>query len=234
MSTVTERPILFNDEMQRANLADLKTQTRRPIDKRALALLAQGFSPEYVARRENGVCRYGYPGDHLWGREAWSADIEIPGTGDLWWHETPKTFRSWRATTYLFYRADGVIVHGGRHENTDVSLATDWPYRVSTWRPTRDDMAGFRWQPSIHMPRWASRTLFEITELRAQRVQEISEGDIVAEGATVDRVSARTGVPWAQIPTLFHAWRLAWNATYGEGAWERNDWVWAITYRRIH
>lgn len=70
------------------------------------------------------------------------------------------------------------------------------------------------WRPSIHMPRRASRLTLRLTDVRVERIQEITGLDIVAEGCDGSRVG----------------FLELWNDTNGPGAWERNDWVWALTF----
>ena len=89
-----------------------------------------------------------------------------------------------------------------------------------------------RWRPSIHMPRWASRILLEVTEVRVERVQEISEEDAQAEG-----IPERSPVPGpgAQVGYARAAFRELWdsiNADRGHG-WDANPWVWVVTFHRI-
>jgi hypothetical protein len=73
------------------------------------------------------------------------------------------------------------------------------------------------------MPRWACRTVVEITEIRVQRVQQISYEDEGAEGVTLgphcnDRHSGFIAL---------------WNSINGADSWNVNPWVWAITFRRV-
>lgn len=95
--------------------------------------------------------------------------------------------------------------------------------------------AAHRWRPSIHMPRWASRLLLEVTEVRVQRVQEISGEDAKAEG-----VNPIPYIMPGEEATLAgrlyqERFRVFWdsiNADRGYG-WGVNPWVWAISFRRI-
>ena len=88
-----------------------------------------------------------------------------------------------------------------------------------------------KWKPSIHMPKWACRTYLEITEIRVQRLQEISYADCIAEGI-VDRArnekrkSADGERPYEQYQSL-------WESINGPGSWDANPWVWAITFKKV-
>lgn len=82
---------------------------------------------------------------------------------------------------------------------------------------------------SIHMPRWASRITLEVTEVRVQRLQDISEEDARAEGMAVWDYDA--SAPGGAMGCTGYA-RL-WNVINGVGAWETNPWVWAISFRRV-
>jgi len=76
--------------------------------------------------------------------------------------------------------------------------------------------------PAIHMPRWAFRILLEVTDVRVQRLQEISEHDAMAEGC-IDVPDPRYAEAWAEL----------WESINGAGSWDANPWVWAISFKRI-
>lgn len=156
---VADRGIIFSAPMVLKLLAGEKTQTRRVVtNKTALDWLAPGnFTPEFVAEPDNHLCPYGIPGDRLYVRETWYDDNGLR-------HTEPKPTAPDR---FIEYRAD----HDCRN----------WEAGC----PCNDDAGRSSWRPAIHMPKWAARIWLEITDVRVQRVQEISEGDARAEGIGV-------------------------------------------------
>ncbi|MBB5741072.1 hypothetical protein [Brevundimonas aurantiaca] len=89
-----------------------------------------------------------------------------------------------------------------------------------------------RWRPSIHMPRWASRLTLEITEVRVERLQDISEADAMAEGAS----PCANGVWFDGKPEFAGcdargAYYSLWEHINGAGSWDANPWVWAVSFR---
>lgn len=96
-----------------------------------------------------------------------------------------------------------------------------------------------QWRPSIHMPRWASRLTLTVTEIRVQRLQDISEADAVAEGIerlksgrgfydpTVSKAAVRFG-EWTS--TAKQGFSRLWNSLHGPEAWDANPWVVAVSF----
>ncbi|UYW74117.1 hypothetical protein OFY05_00745 [Pseudocitrobacter faecalis] len=82
-----------------------------------------------------------------------------------------------------------------------------------------------RWTPSIHMPRWASRILLEITDVRVERLNDISECDAKAEGAPTEC----TLIGDKHYP----GFRSLWKSIYGDDSWQANPWVWVIEFKVI-
>lgn len=79
------------------------------------------------------------------------------------------------------------------------------------------------WTPSIHMPRWASRILLEITDVRVERLNDISIEDAIAEGTGIQVDSAMAIMEYS----------LIWESINGPGSWSVNPWVWCLTFKRI-
>lgn len=227
MSNVKERPILMSAPMVLALLDGSKTQTRRAIKPQPVRQLTPVV---HLQRRglntwsDDGSwsinCPYGVPGDRLWVRETWCVGED-------------------KHNFYLEFRADsdGVMHQRGRDKLTADENATldRWANKVDAWNP------------SIFMPRWASRITLEITGVRVERLQDMegaheTESDALKEG--VNRIhhgdgdyyySAFRDEPhgdnWTDPSSAF---RELWESINGPGSWERNDWVWVIEFRRIN
>ena len=111
-----------------------------------------------------------------------------------------------------------------------------------TYRADEDDGAHCkvkRWIPSIHMPRADSRILLEIVSVRIERLQDISDADIVAEGIDMETLAESQdrydivckGSDASSRATERTAWRDLCESTGGD--WEANPWCWAITFNRV-
>jgi hypothetical protein len=198
-----ERGILFSAPMVRKLLAGEKTQTRRVVtNKTALEWLEPDtFSPAFVADPGNFLCRYGYAGDRLWVRETWApVDAEMYAVGD---------------SEEVVYRADLTAA-----QLVDEAAARKLAPKLAKAHP---------WKPAIHMPRWASRITLEITDVRAQRLRDISDDDALAEGVAPLAVAGRA-------LSYTHGFRVLWDSINGarDGySWDANPWVWAISFARV-
>lgn len=97
---------------------------------------------------------------------------------------------------------------------------------------------GFKRRPSIHMPRAASRITLEITGVRVERLQDISEADAIAEGIEPD-VQPGDPVPlWRNYSTgntticPIYSYQTLWESINGDGSWAANPWVWCVEFSR--
>lgn len=89
-----------------------------------------------------------------------------------------------------------------------------------------EDRGGLRWRPSIHMPRWAGRITLEVTGVRVERLQDISEADALAEGVSAILDEMRRATPRCDFQAL-------WQSINGPGSWDANPWVWIVEFKRI-
>ncbi|WP_439958540.1 hypothetical protein [Pseudomonas aeruginosa] len=215
-----ERPILFSGPMVRAILEGRKTVTRRVVKPQPTPSKSGGHhwpcnvhqSMLHVERElQNGegcwcglaeaACPYGKPGDRLWVREAWTIDLIAA-------YSTEKGYDS---EYELRYRADDAV------REIHVAPGEPDPY-LALFDSQRGD-----WRPSIHMPRWASRILLEITAVRVERLQDLSDPDVLAEGCSHSEMQ-----PGDSLVSVFA--RL-WQSTGGE--WDANPWVWVVEFKRV-
>jgi hypothetical protein len=223
-----ERGQLYAAPMVLKLLADLKDQTRRRMRVQPPPSTT-GFSvyhhpdprPHWYANDGGSLldfavpCPQGAPGDRLWVRETWMPDPPRDGT--------------WPSTQYDGCKPRDLTLIPDRFKAPEYCL-----YRA-TWEgaPLRG------WGPAIHMPRWAARILLEVTQVRVQRLQDISEADAIAEGIErytgalrwVKYLDAISGEPVHN--TARDAYFALWEALHGPGSVDANEWVWAINFKRL-
>lgn len=214
-----ERPILFSGSMVRAILDGRKTQTRRvikpqPIDMELFEIVC------------NGKVHYRRPAGHPMLDEAlatpgYSVRSVIEGLIQQSPYGKPGD-RLWVREAFAGNGTDAVWYREGAEYPNDLIM---------------------KWKPSIHMPRWASRITLEITEVRVERLQEISKDDAIAEGVrvlplqeTTDPSAWYESAPGMnQSRSAEECYRKLWdsiNADRGFG-WDTNPWVWAISFKRV-
>jgi hypothetical protein len=211
-------------------LAGEKTQTRRIVKPQPQdgvirkESLISGPYWKAVTGQQKWSCPYGHPGDVLWVREAFRLPAIYDDQTPSWYTEKP--------VRPVKYCADDAYV---TNEEVVGTKPIEWG----------------RKRPSIHMPRELCRLRLRVEDVRVEQVQEISYEDVVAEGleSHVDRErygQKRTvKYPWSLIerddlPDTGHsvqdydyAFKKLWNDIHGDGAWERNEWVWVVSFSRI-
>lgn len=206
-----ERPILFSGALVRALLAGTKTQTRRPIKPQPNA----GPRAEMV---NLGYRSWGLFDGDLSGE--WRCPYGVPGE------------RLWVKETFGFTGRIPTSIHRESIRNRFVANPAWFGYRAD------HPEGGYCWYPSIHMPHAFSRLTLEITDIRVQRLQEISEDDAKAEGVdgyvggegfvSRDALNVEPGY-WH--PHFYRqGFRAKWEDIYGDTSWDANPWVWAITF----
>ena len=232
---MTERGMIFNGEMVRAILDGRKTQTRRPIKWKQTRFTE-------IGEREDGSkwpwsedaehtcdfwhpCPFGAVGDRIWVRETWGVVSHAFSDDGLmidWVPDRPATaihempFGNGYYSGYAIYAADGDFTWGDDDGYEDGRSC---------------------WKPSIHMPRAASRILLEITNVRVERLNAISEEDARAEGI-IDGGCLNCGEPEPcgcanPEPDATDAFAYLWQSIYGQDNWNANPWVWVIEFKRV-
>ena len=221
-----ERPIIFSAEIVKAILDGKKTMTRRVIKSNHdlsrythVDFDVDGDNKWELARI-NDLKRtytkignpYGNVGDRLWVRETWIQGYDDPlieSEGDD------------ENAVSIIYKADG------KEEYRSCSAET-----VENWGDFSADseMVGFK--SPIHMPRWASRLLLEITDIKVERLQDISCEDAVKEGFSDKKPS---GMQPAMMPNPKADFRNYWDSLNAKKGypWSSNPWVWVIEFKKV-
>lgn len=121
------------------------------------------------------------------------------------------------------------------HHKLAVNARTDdeGPFVYAADTMAEQHRLGDRWTPSIHMPRWASRITLEVTGVRVERLQDISEADALAEGVACELVDSYARArPQNPRPAGF-AYRDLWESINGPDSWLANPWVWVVEFKRV-
>lgn len=220
-----ERPILFSAPMVRALLDGTKTQTRRALRPQPPQDAPMTHVGKYAPAL---VDRHGemYPGPDVFGVEfddgsdgRWCLMCPYGAPGDRLW--VRETLRNTPTPKGWSYDADGepVVLRRG-----DRAAAVSWAHHK-----VRDVCV------SIHMPRWASRITLEITEVRVQRLHEISEEDAIAEGCERIDTDIRGGAVTQEFDhdNPIMTYRRLWNSRNSVDVWNTDPWVWVATFRTV-
>ncbi|HHJ4571899.1 TPA: morphogenetic protein [Citrobacter farmeri] len=120
---------------------------------------------------------------------------------------------------------------------TGLCTKTTLAYRATHKREDLEDgwNETIKWTPSIHMPRWASRILLEITGVRVERLNSISQEDAQAEGMELTGWRPTYSDPdsGGEAWTPYDNFAQLWESIYGEGSWQANPWVWVIEFKVV-
>ncbi|MGO2339074.1 MAG: hypothetical protein ACTH5M_00565 [Psychrobacter sp.] len=246
-----ERPVVLTTEEVNAVLAGHKTQHRMPFDFEFIkdinvpivqkvadetdCTLSELVTGAYNDSIYDFVCPFGKVGDRLWVQEDFIPDP--PAGHDAWEDEDSVT---------NYFQWDGCG-----------SKLSEIPNRLRTsehviYKAGQDDPDSMMWFNALQMRKWASRLLLEITDIRIERVQDISEDDALSMGLSrLTKDGGRTykyglpdkdGLPgnddygwhWSEWDADHKvAFARYWESMQGKGAWDRNDWVWVIEFKKV-
>ncbi len=225
---MTERGMIFNAEMVRALLDGRKTQTRRNVKGTDGAVK---FCKEWDINGEEIFVVLGEK-DHT-GMNPVLGAISCPfgGVGDrIWVRETARCewqrgdFKNAAFETGVTYKANGE-----RQTFSSAEQHKTFPRRSHAANGDR------AWHPSIHMPRWASRITLEITDVRVERLNAISQEDAQAEGMELTGWRPTYSDPdsGGEAMTPYDNFAELWSSIYGDESWKANPWVWVISFKRV-
>ncbi|MEP8859143.1 hypothetical protein ABKV83_11810 [Enterobacter asburiae] len=244
--------MIFNGEMVRAILDGRKTQTRRIMKVQPsdgfhpthngydLDLNAHWYTPGVVDKNgylqpakkdvfgvadenEGYTCPFGAVGDRIWVRETWgvvSHELDEDGRIQPWSPDRPATaihempFGNGFYSGHAIYAADGDFTWGDDDGYEDGRSC---------------------WKPSIHMPRAACRILLEVTGVRVERLNSISQEDAQAEGMELTGWRPTYSDPdsGGEVWTPYDNFAQLWESIYGEESWKANPWVWVIEFKVV-
>ena len=231
-----ERPIIMSGESVLAILGGRKTQTRRvmkpqPPDDDGKICGPEWFTPTVIDRFGDEQ-----PGAEIFGiyteAGAWGIKSPYGAPGDRFWVR-----ETWRNQPQKFNK------ESRDYKDYEVEFQADFTVAENACYGRRGGISPVKWRSPIYMPRWASRILLEITNVRVERLQDITEADVYAEGIDPDNwdyLGRSKGEAWRQ-EALEHikngnvigAFRCLWNSINAKRGypWSSNPWVWVIEFK---
>ncbi|MDW2321297.1 hypothetical protein R7127_13525 [Vibrio sp. 1159] len=211
-------PMIFNTEMVKALLDGRKTVTRRPVkvdyERGMNGPVVRGKNGEVSVLSFApiaGLCPFGNVGDLIWVRETFCPDPDCDHDS---WDDHELSFFEW---------------------NNCGCSAAFLPDALKNNEHCLFKAEGFpdlKWTPSIHMPRWASRLTLRVTNVRIERVQEITEDQAVQEGLAKHPQLPAWWSPVGYQTSPIYAYEELWNSIYQN--WDENPYVWVIEFEVIH
>jgi hypothetical protein len=220
-----ERPIIFNADMVRAVLDGRKTQTRRIMKNQPVPHETREGDFYFRCNKTRSMI---YVSDFTPGNgplpdahEYFSMCCPFGAVGDrLWVREAFRVMGRATDVARLMYKAS--------ERNSFTESTRTVPIDQC------NKQSSYNWTPSIHMPRWASRITLEITGVRVERLNSISEADAKAEGLKASK-------PWSGLDGCIGSggtpaaerFESLWQSIYGEESWQANPWVWVIEFKRV-
>lgn len=212
------RPILFKAPMVRAILAGRKNQTRRLV-KWPVLTRSDGAKQRLLYECDVAVINQMLAEKARHPLRRPKSPYGVAGDGlyvkETWSHDADSIEQCRREHE----DALGGNGHGPYYLATEVAPET------------------LRWKPSIHMPRWASRITLRVTDVRVERLQDITEEDAKAEGVGLvladEMGPLKEAMTRAVSKSRRAGFRLLWDSINGPGAWDANPWVWRVGFERV-
>lgn len=199
-----EKGILFNTEMVKKILKGRKTTTRR--------IVKLDFKKVYTMACANGKWLESYGEtlpEHL--KE---------------WYVKEKAKPPYQVGDILYVRETWSTQYDGIHDNNGYGI---YVYKADgTILDNSEGISSSHWYPSIHMPKVAARIFLKVTNVKVQRIQDITEDEAQAEGCYGVSYNVTDGKENNRSREWF---KILWNRLYNN--WDENPWVWVIEFERI-
>lgn len=206
---MNQKPILFSTPMVQSINKNLKTQTRRIVPKKIV--------DAYYEYDDwcNSVIPNDIPTSRFYEKEYFLNKCSYK-VGDI----------IWVRETCLWVLLDHAhdLLEGAKDRN-------QWVYKASVhndWIKYAKSKYGYKWKPSIFMPKEATRIWLEITGIRVERLNDITENDAKAEG-----VINYGKQEYHPIWTAKKAFCELWESINGKQSWDDNPWVYVYDFKRI-
>ena len=206
-----ERPILLNTPMVQAILSGQKTQTRRIVNKAPTTEINHR-----LIALDNG----------------WNWQVDQQGIVPTMHREIHNPMvcpfgqigdRLWVRETFRLYDLD---------ECPHADFPCGCPRNgTPLYKASHDCGDGEKWKPSIHMPRSACRLILEITNIRIERLNDITSEDAKAEG--FDYSTHPSAIQMGYAIGAKTNFRVTWEQIYGQNEWNKNPWVWVVEFKVI-
>lgn len=219
-----ETPMLFNGDMVNALLDNRKTQTRRAVKSKRTS--------EGLLFDQNRVYRY-LCSEHIESLEIQGYKLIENGDG---FNVIPPC--SYEIGDIIYVRetwaagkcADSIKPSGLNQKTWLIDNGGLWYYADNTEPGTPISSKG-KTRVSIHMPKWASRIKLEITDIRVERLNDISEEDAKAEG--VAQCARRVVGLKGGCDSYLCGFRQLWKSINGDKSWDDNPWLWCISFKVV-
>lgn len=223
---MADRPVIFSAPMVKALLEGRKSQTRRVLK---LPKRTHSGGPIYERPDMGGwaATTIGGGGCFTVGRDG--RRLPVPERPAIW-HQTTGVVMA-----LPFDVGDRLWVREAFRGSKDYDAYpprewSHWPvhYEADGAPDPRDEVGeNGKLRSPIHMPRWASRLTLTVTDVRVQRLQEISGEDCLAEGACEAAFLPLTDQDAEEAREAF---RSLWTSLHGPDAWDANPWICALTF----
>lgn len=232
----TAKPILFNTEMVRAILDGRKSVTRR------------------VLKLHNAIkakkCEY-KQGSGLWYDDTFNEGDKDTHIKDYsvscCWIGTKiylQKYAPYKVGDYLYVRETWGIYEQNYMDANYILFRADFPNGAKTFDADGVSCDLPTWRPSIHMPKEAARIFLRVTDVRVERLQDITKDGLIAEGAETDEYldyeewATAVAPPGSRMITLWDYFPGLWNSTVKKSdldkyGWDANPWVWVIEFERV-